>query len=246
MNKNVKLDKQKKETANIHALSHDGRGIASVHKKTVFIAGALPKETVTYITTKQHRQYNEATLDQIITPAIERTTPPCRHFGVCGGCTLQHMHMDAQLVFKQQTLLEQLRHFGQVTPEHLLPPLSANTLGYRRKARLGVKYVLKKQKLLVGFREKSSRYLADLEQCVVLHPQVGEQLPALSQCIASLEAYQHIPQIEVAIGDTDVALVFRHLQPLSDEDKKKLISFGKTFFFQIYLQPNLPEPITKL
>jgi 23S rRNA (uracil1939-C5)-methyltransferase len=127
-----------------------------------------------------------------------------------------------------------------------LAPLSALSTGYRRKARLGVKFVIKKDKLLVGFREKSSRYLADINHCAVLHPQVGEHLPELSQVIASLQQFQHIPQVELAMGDTDIALVFRHLEPLSDQDQTALMEFGKKHHYHIYLQPNPPAKVYKL
>jgi 23S rRNA (uracil1939-C5)-methyltransferase len=247
MNKIVNLDKSKElSTAEVHGLSHDGRGIASIDKKTTFIAGALPNETVSYRITQKHSNYNDAVLVDVITPSPERVTPPCQHFSVCGGCSLQHMNANTQLQLKQQTLLDQLKHFGHVTPRSILPPLSAATTGYRRKARLGVKYVIKKEKMLVGFREKASNYLADLERCIVLYPAVGERLVALSALIRSLESYMHIPQIEVAVGDSDVALVFRHLQHLSVSDKEKLIAFGKAHHFHIYLQPNSPAPIEKI
>jgi len=247
MNPITTLDKDKKYTSTrVHALSHDGRGIATVNNKTTFISGALPGETVTYKITQKRGGYNEADVLDIIDISSERVTPPCNHFGICGGCSLQHMGAEAQMQLKQQTLLDQLKHFGQITPKSLLPPLNANLLGYRRKARLGVKFVIKKNKLLVGFREKTSHYLADLERCVVLHPLVGERLHKLGEIIATLSQYRSIPQIEVAIGDVDAALVFRHLEPLSDADKEKLISFGNNHNLQIYLQPNSPYPIHKL
>lgn len=247
MNKNVKLDKEKeKVTAFIHALSHDGRGIATVNNKTTFVQGALPTETVTCRVIQKRSHYHEAEAQDILTPSLERLTPACAHFGVCGGCSLQHMSTVTQLQFKEQTLLEQLKHFGQVVPEAILPPLSASTLGYRRKARLGVKFVIKKNKLLVGFREKSSRYLAELERCAVLHPLVGEKLSDLSLLIASLQQYRNIPQIEVAIGDEDVALIFRHLEALPQEDQDKLILFAKEHHIHLYLQPGSPTSVHKL
>ena len=247
MNKIVNIDKLKdSSTASIHALSHDGRGIAAIDKKTTFIAGALPNETVTYRITQKRSNYNEAMLLEVVTPSSERVTPPCQHFGVCGGCSLQHMSADTQLQLKQQTLLDQLKHFGNVSPQTILPPLTANTTGYRRKARLGAKFVIKKEKMLVGFREKASNYLADLERCVVLHPAVGERLLELSSLLRSLDSFMHIPQIEVAVGDTDVALVFRHLKTLSDADKQTLMGFGQQHQFHIYLQPNPPAGIEKI
>jgi len=239
-------DSVSENTIKIETLSHDGRGIATIQQKTTFIEGALPDEIVTFRINQKHRTYNEAVALEILTASSKRTTPPCKHFGLCGGCSLQHMDIAAQMALKQQTLLDQLLHFGKVTPHTVLAPLTAQSIGYRRKARLGVKFVHKKNKLLIGFREKSSRYLADLAYCTVLHPQVGEQLPALSELIASLEKHQQIPQVEVAIGDSTVALVFRHLEPLPATDIAKLIAFGKAQSFHLYLQPNPPATIHKI
>lgn len=247
MKQNVKLDRTKeKEAVKVHSLSHDGRGIASISNKTTFISGALPGETVTCQINQKRSNYCEASVVDILEPSPERIQPPCPHFSICGGCSLQYMSDAMQMQLKQDTLLDQLKHFGQVTPETILPALFANSLGYRRKARLGAKFVIKKDKMLVGFREKSSRYLADLDSCLVLHPEVGQRLQELKQLISSLEMYQHIPQVEVAIGDTTVALVFRHMQPLSENDQQKLIAFGNAHHFHIYLQPNSPLPVTKL
>ncbi|OGT38725.1 MAG: hypothetical protein A3F11_03805 [Gammaproteobacteria bacterium RIFCSPHIGHO2_12_FULL_37_14] len=232
--------------AQISSFSHDGRGIALIQNKTTFIEGSLPGEIVSYKMVRKHTHFNEAKTIDVLHASQDRAIPPCHHFDLCGGCSLQHLSISTQLALKQQAVLDQLKHIGRVEPEVVMPPLSANTSGYRRKARLGVKFVIKKNKVLVGFREKASRYLADLDQCVILHPQVGEHLQELSQLIASLEMYQHIPQIEIAIGDTDVALVFRCLIPITLGDKEKLISFGKQYLFQIYLQPNLPAQIEKI
>ena len=236
MNKKRTLDKQNNSgTALVHGLSHDGRGIASIQNITTFIAGSLPKETVAYTIKHQTNRYHEAEATCIFNPSPERVLPACPHFGICGGCSLQHMSSDAQIHLKERTLLEQLQHFGRVIPEQVLNPLHADSYHYRRKARLGVKYVIKKNKVLVGFREKSSRYLADMTQCSILHKGISDHLLHLSQLIASLSIYQHIPQIEIAVGDVDIALVFRHLAPLSQEDINKFIHFGQQFHFHIYL-----------
>lgn len=232
-------------TLAIHALSHDGRGIGTFEQKTTFIAGALPGETVECRIHQKKGSYNEGQAMNIITPSPERTTPPCQHFGVCGGCSLQHMSPSLQSTLKQNTLIDQLTHFGRVTPAEILPPLQTNTLGYRRKARLGVKFVIKKDKMLVGFREKASRYLADLEKCIVLYPPIGENFSGLAALVRSLDAYQSIPQIEVAVGDETAALVFRHLVDLNEADLAKLAAFGETSGFHIYLQPNPPGSVSK-
>lgn len=247
MNTNVKLDKKIYSVAAlVHGLSHDGRGISTIDKKTTFINGALPNETVICNITQKRSTYNEATLLEVTMASPERVTPPCAHFGLCGGCSLQHMSIETQTQLKQNTLLDQLKHFGNVTPEQVMPPLLAQSAGYRRKGRLGAKFVIKKDKMLVGFREKSSRYLADIDSCIVLHPRVGEHLHDLRALIASLSIYQHIPQIEIAMGDDDAALVFRHMEPLTDEDKATLIAFGEKHQFHIYLQPNPPAMVYKL
>jgi 23S rRNA (uracil1939-C5)-methyltransferase len=238
--------KEKNETISIQKLSHDGRGIASIRQITTFISNSLPNETVSYKITKRSSRYQEADALQIIEPSLERVTPACQHFGVCGGCDLQHMSRDFQLKLKENTLLEQLKHFGQVSPKEILRPLYSESYHYRRKARLGVKFVRKKNKLLVGFREKSSRYLADLARCEVLHPKIGHILPQLSELISHLSNYETIPQIEVAMGETECALIFRHLSAFTIDDQEKLIQFAQQYDFHIYLQPNAPLPISKI
>lgn len=247
MNKNVKNnDTANPATAKIFSLSHDGRGITTVNNKKIFISGALPGEVATYKLVRQRSHYAEAHALEILTVSPQRNTPPCDHFGICGGCSLQHMTMQLQLEIKQETLLNQLKHFGQVEPQTILPPLNASTIAYRRKARLGVKYVYKKNKLLVGFREKASSYLAELEHCLVLHPKIGEHLIELAQVVMSLSIYDQVPQIEMAMGDDDTALIFRFLKPCLEDDLKKLIEFGEKYQIQIYLQPGSKTSVYKL
>ncbi len=230
----------------IESLSHDGRGIAIINGKTTFVTSALPAEKVICKITQKHRRYNEALVTEVLAAAPERTIPDCTHFGVCGGCSMQHVEIHAQIQYKQQALLDQLKHFGKVTPEAVLPPISGQAFGYRRKARLGVRYVIKKGKLLVGFREKFSNYLADIEQCLILHPSVGQRLTALSDLIRNLTQYDQIPQIEVAVSDEVTALIFRHMTPLPENDIAALSEFGKTHALHIYLQPNPPAKVHKI
>ncbi len=232
--------------AEIHGLSHDGRGIATINGITTFVEGALPGETALCEILKRHKNYHEAKALEISNPSDARTTPLCPHFGICGGCSMQHVKIDHQILFKQQVLLEQLQHFGKVKAETILPPITGEPWGYRRRARLGVRYVKKKEKVLVGFREKMSHYLAELKTCDVLQRKVGYNLTALSDMIASLSQFQQIPQIEVALGDKECALVFRHMTDLPQEDLDKLSEFGEKNQMSIYLQPNPPKPITKL
>lgn len=230
----------------IESLSHDGRGVATINCKTTFVMGALPNELVRCKITKKHRRYNDAQAIEIITPAPERTEPHCAHFGICGGCSMQHVDISAQVQLKQQVLIEQLKHFGKVTPETILPPLASKPWGYRRKARLGVRYIRKDEKIRVGFREKLSNHLTELTECPVLHPAVGTRLTALSELVRSLSQYEHIPQIEMAASDDAVALVFRHMRPLSADDLQKLKTFGEANQLQIYLQPNAPAAVHKI
>jgi 23S rRNA (uracil1939-C5)-methyltransferase len=231
----------------ITTLSHDGRGIAAENNgKITFVSGALPGEDITFRISKAHKHFNEGYAVDILKASPERTLPVCPHFGVCGGCTLQHLQMDAQIAHKQNILLEQLWHFGRVEPQKVLAPLSAGSEGYRRKARLGVRFVEKKGKILVGFREKSSQVLADISDCAVLHPAVGKNFLEISQLLNSLDNRTEIAQIEVAMGDAAGALIFRHLVDLNHDDLEKLTAFGKKLNLHIYLQPNSPGTITKL
>ncbi len=230
----------------IDSLSHDGRGIARIDGKTVFVDGALPGENASFIYTRLHKKYDEARVVSIESPSADRVDAKCMHFGVCGGCSLMHMAPEAQLRLKQETLKEQLSHFGQLTPKQWLAPLTGPLYGYRRKARLGVRYVTKKEKVLVGFREKGSPYLAELTQCEVLDQRVGLRLQELGELIASLEAYNRIAQIEVAMDDSNTALVFRNMDPLVEADKQTLTAYGQQHDLWIYQQPGGPDSVTPL
>lgn len=233
-------------TVNVDSLAHDGRGVGRINGKTVFIDGALPGETVTFRYWQSHRNYDEGIAEEILTPSANRVTPRCAHFRECGGCSLQHLAAEQQIHHKQQILLDNLRHIGNVQPQTILPPLTGPHWGYRRKARLGVKYVLKKQKMMIGFREKRSALLTDVEQCHVLHPAIGQKLPQLKELLTSLDVYLHVPQIEIAVSDESTALIFRHLLPLSPADTDKLKNFGATHAYRIYTQSGGPNTVTLL
>ncbi len=233
-------------TVTIDTLSHDGRGIAIINGKKTFLRGGLAQEKVQFIYTKKHRQYDEGLVTEVITPATQRVKARCHYFGICGGCNLQHLHPNEQIQHKQAVLLEQLQHFGNITPESILPPLTADLWGYRRKARLGVKYVHAKEKVLVGFREINGRYIANMESCDVLHPSIGKILPELSRLVATLSCCQQLPQIEVAIGDDVKALIFRHLQVLTENDHKLLVDFAKQHHIHCYSQSGKMDSIIKL
>jgi 23S rRNA (uracil1939-C5)-methyltransferase len=222
--------------ADITDLSHDGRGVAHINGKAVFVTGALAGEHVRLRFTGKHRHYDEATVEEILRASTDRVTPRCAHFGVCGGCALQHLDAEAQIKAKQRVLLENLERIGKVEPANVLAPLTDTPWGYRRKARLSVKFVEKKGRVLVGFRENNGRYVADIRRCEVLHPAVGERIEAITALLESLDGKRDIPQIEVAAGDDLVALIFRHLQPLSLHDRDALVEFGKTQQLGIYQQ----------
>ena len=231
----------------ITGTSHDGRGIAVLADgKTTFISGALQGEVVAFKLTKKHSRYNEGETTEVINPSRVRTLPACEHFGVCGGCSMQHMTMDSQIHVKQKILIDQLKHFGRVEAEEILAPISGNPFGYRRKARLGLRYVKKKNRVLIGFREKATGILADINSCPILHPRVGQHFAALATMVQSLSLFDQIPQLEIAVGDNHAALIFRNMSDMPAEDKQKLATFGAEHQLHIYLQPNLPKPIEKL
>lgn len=218
-------------------LSHDGRGVARHDGKAVFVRGALAGERVLARVTQRHRHYDDAQVEQILVVSPDRVEPRCPHFGVCGGCALQHLAPEAQIVAKQRVLAENFERIGHVEPKRWLAPLTSAVWGYRRKGRLSVKYVDKKGKALVGFREENGRYVADLTRCEVLAPAVGERIAAIAALVGTLASVREIPQIEIAAGDDVTALIFRHLQPLAEADRAALIAFGQVHGLAIYLQP---------
>jgi 23S rRNA (uracil1939-C5)-methyltransferase len=220
----------------IEGLSHEGRGICHHNGKTVFVFAALPGERVTVQINKSTKKYAEASVLDVIEPSPKRIQPLCPHFSVCGGCSMQHLDSDDQIEIKQKAILEMMHHAG-VTIDKVLPALRSSQWGYRRKARLGVKYVQKKQRLLVGFRERNKPYLADIQSCRILVPEVGQQLGLMVDLISSLDARDSIAQIEVAADDEHTVLVFRHLQLLSDKDLQALTCFAKETGFWLQLQP---------
>ncbi len=230
----------------ISDLAHDGRGVVRGAGKVLFIPDALPGEQVKVLARRAGRQFEEGQLLEILRPSPERVTPRCRHFGVCGGCALQHCQAAAQLAHKQAHLLENLKRIGRVEPESLLPLLQGPLWGYRRRARLGVKYVPRKDRVLVGFRERASPYLADIHRCEVLHPQVGYKLEQLAALIGHLSVREQIPQIEVAVADNAVALVLRSLAPLPEADRAQLRAFSVNQGVWFYLQSGGPDRIQPL
>jgi 23S rRNA (uracil1939-C5)-methyltransferase len=219
-------------------LSHDGRGVTRVDGKAVFVSGALLDEHVLLRLRKRHRHFDEAEVVELITRSPHRVEPRCRHFGECSGCSLQHLDADSQIATKQRVLTENFERIGKVTPQLWLPPLTDQSWGYRRKGRLSVRNVVKKGRVLVGFREESNHaFVADIQQCEVMHPALGPKIGLLAELINGMDAASDIPQIEFAAGDDTMALVFRHMQPLSESDLAKLSAFGQQHDLAIYLQP---------
>ena len=229
----------------IESMSHEGRGIARINGKTVFVFGALTGETVLIKIIKSTRSFDQAITLEVIEPSALRIEPRCEAFQVCGGCSLQHVDNDDQVNLKQQSLLDMMAHAG-LEPEQLMSALRGDAWGYRNKARLGVKDVAKKGRVLVGFRERNTPYIADMRRCEVLLPAVGHQLELLSELIAELDARAQIPQIEVAADAKHVQLVFRHLQPLSEHDRGRLEEFARKHDFQVLLQPGGPDTVEAL
>lgn len=228
---------QKFATATVTATSHDGRGIAHIDGKLVFVNGALQDEAVTFRYLRERSNFAEAEVTEVITPSPLRQQPQCQHFGVCGGCQLQHLPTTLQLEQKQRMLVELLQHQANATPAEWMPSITSDDWGYRRKARLGVKYVAGKNKVLVGFRERDARFLANLERCEILHPSVGLHLQQISQALYELQARDKIAQIEVAVDDQQTALIFRNLVTLENDDIEKLRELGKQYRYKLYLQP---------
>jgi 23S rRNA (uracil1939-C5)-methyltransferase len=232
--------------ARIEDLSHDGRGVTTHGEKKVFVHGALPGELVLARLTERKRSHDEGETVEVMEASPDRVHPRCAHFGQCGGCSLQHLDPQKQIEAKQNTLVQNLERIGKVTPETLWDPLTGPEWAYRRKARLSVRYVHKKERVLVGFRERYGRFVADMRECHVLDPRIACQLGRLSSLIGAMEAKRTIPQLEVSCGDRQCALVFRHLEPLCNGDLEKLREFACETGIAVLLQPSGPDSIACL
>ncbi len=236
--------------AEIESVNYDGLGIAHVSGKATFIEGALPGERVRFRVLNRGKSYDTGRTIEVLRASTDRVTPRCGYFGVCGGCSLQHLRSEAQVPAKQQVLRETLERIGKTSPEYWLPPLTGPHWHYRRKARLGVRVVDRKGGAIIGFREKRRSYLTPLASCEVLHESVSSLLPALRDLIDGLSAPNRIPQIEVAVGDPTaeeagdaITLVFRHLVPLTGADDRRLADFARTHRIRIFRQPGNPEQL---
>jgi len=225
-------------------VTHEGQGIADLPGKKVFVAGALAGEEVRFQRRKRRRNYDEAELLEVLDASDQRLEPRCEAFGRCGGCVFQHVSVDEQRALKQRSLMDSLERIGKVSPGTWLEPLVVGDgWHYRRRARLAVKDVRGKGRVLVGFRERHAPFVTDMRRCEVLGHPVDGLIEALSELIGSLSIRARLPQVEVAIADNATELVFRVLDPPDDGDVRKLAAFGKRHDLRISLQPKGPDSV---
>ena len=232
-------------------LAHDGRGVGRLvdgeHAgKAVFVHGALPRETVSAKLIGRNRQFDEAVSVEVASASEDRVQPPCPFFDHCGGCALQHLSPKAQIRFKHKRLVDNFERLGEVTPARWAAPLQGPFWGYRRRARLSVRDVPGKGRVLVGFREPQGRYVADIGHCDVLDPAFAHRLSALSELVGGLSVRHAIPQIEIAAGDDSQAMIVRHLEPLSHDDVMALKHWSDDHGVAVYLQSKGPDTIQRL
>lgn len=230
----------------IESLDLKGLGVAHLDGKVVFVDGALPGETVEVDIVRRKKSFDKAALKRIIKASSQRVEPACPHFGVCGGCAMQHLDVRAQVAIKQRVLEDNLQHLGNVKPDQILPPLHGPAWNYRYRARLSVRLVRKKGGVLVGFRERRSSYVADMAECHVLPRYVSDLLLPLRQLIGSLSHPDRIPQLEVSVGEGTVVLLLRHLEPLTEDDKNSLTQFAERHAVSWWLQPGGLDTVTPL
>lgn len=227
----------------IESLDHEARGIARLDGKAIFVDSALPGEMVEYASFRRKPTYELAQLVRVVRASSARVEPRCPHFGICGGCAMQHMDPAAQVAAKQRVLEDSLWHIGRVRPETMLPPIHGAPWGYRHRARFGVRHVLKKGGALVGFHEKRSSYIADIKSCAVLPPHVSALLMPLRELVGALSIADQLPQIEVAVGEHCTTLVFRILSPLKAGDERLMREFADCRKVVVYLQPKGPDSV---
>jgi 23S rRNA (uracil1939-C5)-methyltransferase len=225
----------------IESLDQEGRGIAHLDGKAIFVEGALPGERVTVSIYRKKPKFEVGTVSSVLEPAASRVQPRCVHFGVCGGCALQHVDVPTQVAVKQRVLEDALWHIGKVKPEEMLSPVHGPGWEYRHRARFTVRYVRKKGGVLVGFHEKRSSFVADMRSCQVVPGRISSLLPPLRELIGSLSIRDRVPQIELSVGEGADVLVFRVLQPLSPADEAVLRDFADRHRVFVYLQPGGPD-----
>ena len=239
------------EWLSVESLDLEAQGVAHrADGKVVFIEGALPGEIVTCRVARRKNHWEQGTISALQRESAQRVRPACPHFGLhagaCGGCKMQHLHPQAQVAVKQRVLEDDLWHLAKVKPEQLLRPIEGPAWGYRHRARLSVRHVAKKGTVLVGFHERKSRYVADMQQCPVLPERFSRLLMPLRELIGAMEQRDRLPQIELAVGDEVTALVLRHLEPLGDADRARLREFAERHRVQWWLQPKGPDSVHPL
>ena len=230
----------------VESLDQEGRGVAHADGKVIFIQGALPGELVTYASYQKKPTYELAQVQKVITPAWTRTLPRCQHYGICGGCSQQHLDSRAQVAAKQRVLEDNLRHIGKVAPGSILPAIYGEPWGYRHRARFSARYVAKKGGALIGFREKRSSYVTNMTTCEVVPPRIAALLVPLRGLINGLSIAERLPQIELAIGGDTDALVLRILQSLSSADEALIGQFADRHGVQFFVQPRGPDTAVPL
>ncbi len=229
------------ETLKVESLDQEGRGVARRDGKAIFIEGALPGEVVTYSVYRKKPTYEIATLGKVLKESVSRVTPRCPHFGLCGGCSLQHFDARAQVAVKQRVLEDSLWHIGRVRPEQILPPIHGPAWGYRHRARFTVRHVPKKGGALVGFHEKKSSYVADMDSCEIMPARMSALIRPLRELVGALSIRSRLPQIEVALGEGADVLVLRVLEPPLPPDVEMLRAFADRHRVRFFLQPGGPE-----
>ncbi|GAA5157449.1 23S rRNA (uracil(1939)-C(5))-methyltransferase RlmD [Viridibacterium curvum] len=227
--------------ATIESLEHEGRGVARVDGKAIFIEGALPRETVEYSSYRKRERFEQAGTVRVIRASAQRAVPGCKYYGVCGGCSMQHAELGLQVATKQRVLEDALRHIARVQADCIYPAIYGPAWGYRYRARIGVRVVPNKGGVLIGFHEKKSSYIADIDSCAVLPRHVSDLLPYLHELIAGMSVPDRIPQIELAVGDDRTVIVLRNLTPLTSADIHLLQVFGAQHRVSMWQQPGNPE-----
>jgi 23S rRNA (uracil1939-C5)-methyltransferase len=236
------------EWLDVESLDLEAQGVAHrADGKVVFIEGALPGERVQVQVSRKKNQWEQGQMTALSRESSQRVRPACPHFGLhagaCGGCKMQHLHANAQVAVKQRVLEDNLWHLAKVKADRLLRPIEGPAWGYRDRARMSVRYVAKKGVVLIGFHERKSRYVADMQSCSVLSPKVSAMLMPLRDLIGSMDQRDRLPQIELAAGDSVTALVLRHLEPLTPADAGRLREFGAAHGVQWWLQPKGPDTV---
>ena len=238
---------QTDEWLTVESLDLEAQGVAhNLEGKVVFIEDALPGEQVQVNVNRRKNNWEQATMTAMRHESAQRVVPRCPHFGICGGCKMQHFHIGAQVATKQRALEDALWHVGKVKAEQMLRPIEGPAWGYRYRGRLSVRFVAKKGKVLVGFHERGSGFVADMESCDVLPPHVSDLLLPLRELIAGMDQRDRLPQIELAVGDTVTAMVLRHMEPLTAADLARLREFGVSRGVQWWLHSKGPDTVHRL